>query len=70
MSPNASRNAGAVVARNLVEKRPRAIQDLSDIAVYLAFEKYLIFYRWTRSGVEIVRVLQAKRDIEALFRNK
>jgi toxin ParE1/3/4 len=31
------------------------------------FDHYLIFYRPTRSGVEIIRVLHAKRDIEALF---
>ena len=120
MSPNASRSDGAVVARSLVEKRPQAIQDLSDIAVYLAeqsgrddlafrfldaaessfedlaampelgtarecvdpalegvrmwrvagFDNYLIFYRCTQSGVEIIRVVHAKRDIEALFRGR
>jgi len=118
MSPNASKKDGAVVARSLVEKLPQAIQDLSDIAVYLAeqsgcrdlafrfldaaessfedlaampemgtarqydapaladvrmwrvsgFDNYLIFYRWTENGIEIIRVLHSKRDIEALFR--
>jgi len=106
-----------VVARSLVKKRPQAIRDLSDVAVYLAeergsdglafrfldaaeasfeqlaampatgvareyrdpaladvrmwriagFENYLIFYRPTEDGIEIIRVLHAKRDIDALF---
>lgn len=106
--------------RNLDEKRPKAIRDLSDIAVYLAdesgsddlafrfldaaeasfeqlaampemgvarehrdpalaevrmwrivgFDNYLIFYRPLESGIEIVRVLHAKRDIAALIRGR
>jgi len=117
MSPNASRDDGAIMARSLVEKRPQAIQDPSDIALYLAdqsgrddlafhfldaaessfedlaamptmgtardyvdsaladvrlwrvagFDNYLIFYRRTESGIEVIRVLHAKRDIDALF---
>ena len=105
------------MARRLVERRPRAIRDLSDIAVYLAeesgsddlayrfldaaeasfenlasmarmgaqreygdpalagvrmwrvagFDNYLIFYRQTKSGIEVIRVLHAKRDIDRLF---
>ena len=105
------------MARSLVKKRPQAIRDLSDIAVYLAeesgsndlafrfldaaeatfeqlaampamgvareyfdgalsgvrmwriagFENYLIFYRPAENGIEIIRVLHAKRDIESLF---
>ena len=116
-SLSAWRNDGAVVARSLVEKRPHAIRDLSDIAVYLAeesgnddlafrfldaaeasfehvaampamgvereyrdpaladirmwriagFANYLIFYRPAENGIEIIRVLHAKRDIAALF---
>ena len=31
------------------------------------FEKHLIFYRETPDGLEIIRVLHAARDIEALF---
>jgi toxin ParE1/3/4 len=38
MSPNASKRDGAVVRRSLARKLPRAVQDLSDIAVYLASE--------------------------------
>src|SRR5712671_1739998 len=38
MSPSASRSDGAPVSRNRVEKRPHAIRDLADIAVYLAEE--------------------------------
>jgi toxin ParE1/3/4 len=105
------------VARSRVDKRPLAIRDLADIAVYLAeesgsddlafrfldaaeasfaklaampamgvareyrdpelegvrmwritgFDDYLIFYRPAESGVEIIRVLHGKRDIESLF---
>jgi toxin ParE1/3/4 len=31
------------------------------------FPNHLIFYRPVESGVEVIRVLHAKRDIEALF---
>ena len=31
------------------------------------FENYLVFYRPTESGVEIIRVLHGARDIESLF---
>jgi plasmid stabilization system protein ParE len=31
------------------------------------FSKYLVFYRPTQSGIEVVRVLHASRDIETLF---
>jgi toxin ParE1/3/4 len=105
------------VPRNRVEKRPQAIRDLADIAVYLAeesgsdelafrfldaaeasfdslaamsemgtsrtynspalvgvrmwraagFPNHLIFYRPIESGVEVIRVLHANRDIESLF---
>ena len=105
------------MARSPVEKRPQAIRDLSDIAVYLAeesgsddlafrfldaaetafeqlaampamgvmreyrdpaladvrmwriaeFNHHLIFYRSAESGIEVIRVLHAKRDIDALF---
>ena len=105
------------MARSLVRKCPRALRDLSDIAVYLAeesgtedlafrfldaadasfddlaampamgaardyrhpalagvrmwriagFDNYLIFYRPAENGIEIIRVLHAKRDIDALF---
>ena len=100
-----------------VELRPQAVQDLSDIATYLAvvstsdrtaarflaaaessfeslvempllgvarefadsglegirmwlvesFEDYLIFYRPLEVGIEIIRVLHARRDINSLF---
>jgi toxin ParE1/3/4 len=105
------------VARSLVERRPQALRDLSDIAVHLAeesgnadvafrflasvetsfeqlaampemgvarkyfdpvlagvrmmriagFDNYLIFYRPAENGIEIIRVLHAKRDIDSLF---
>lgn len=108
------------MTRNLAEKRPRAIRDLSDIAVYLAdesgsddlafrfldaaeasferlaampemgaarehrdpalanvrmwpivgFDNYLIFYCPVEGGIEIIRVLHAKRDIAALLRDR
>ncbi len=31
------------------------------------FEDYLIFYRVTAQGIEILRVLHGKRDIESIF---
>ena len=31
------------------------------------FDNYLIFYRPAENGIEIVRVLHAKRDIDSLF---
>ncbi len=31
------------------------------------FEKYLIFYRPTRGGAEVIRVIHGARDIESLF---
>lgn len=34
------------------------------------FEDYLIFYRPTDSGVEIIRVIHGKRDIEHLIRRR
>jgi toxin ParE1/3/4 len=105
------------VARSRVDKRPQAIRDLADIAVYLSqksgidhlafrfldaaessfeqlaampemglkreyhnpaladvrmwritdFESYLIFYRPAQNGIDVIRVLHAKRDIDALF---
>ena len=52
------------MARSRVDKRPQAIRDLADIA---GFDSHLIFYRPFESGVEIIRVIHAKRDIEGLF---
>jgi len=31
------------------------------------FDNYLIFYRPVENGIEIIRVLHAKRDIDSLF---
>jgi toxin ParE1/3/4 len=31
------------------------------------FERYLIFYRPTDDGIDVVRVLHGSRDIESLF---
>ena len=31
------------------------------------FENYVIFYRPTGAGIDVVRVIHAARDIEALF---
>lgn len=31
------------------------------------FDNYLIFYRPGENGIEIIRVLHAKRDIDSLF---
>jgi len=106
-----------VAARRLARKRPQAVQDLVDIAAYLAeesgndelgwrfldaaeealrhlaempglgvtrqyndpdlagvrmwrvagFPNHLIFYREVESGVDVIRVLHASRDIDAIF---
>lgn len=105
------------MSRKRVEKRPQAIVDLANIAIYLAeengsdevafrfldaaeasfesltatpemgtvrrssdpalvgvrmwrvagFPNHLIFYRPIERGIEVIRVLHAKRDIESLF---
>jgi toxin ParE1/3/4 len=34
------------------------------------FEKHLIFYRQRETGIEIVRVLHAARDVEAILCGK
>lgn len=34
------------------------------------FPNHLIFYRPLESGIEVIRVLHAKGDIEALFGNQ
>ena len=34
------------------------------------FEDYLIFYRPTDDGIEVLRVLHGKRDIEEIFRDE
>jgi plasmid stabilization system protein ParE len=76
MSPSASRSDGAGESRKRVEKRPQAIRDLADIAVYLADESGSdeLAFRFLDvaeasfvGGIEVIRVLHAKRDIESLF---
>ena len=44
--------------------------DLSDIRMWpiRGFDKHLVFYREDPSGIEVIRVLHAARDIPALFR--
>jgi toxin ParE1/3/4 len=34
------------------------------------FDNYLVFYRPTGRGIEIIRVLHAKRDIDSMFRGR
>ncbi|HLF94068.1 MAG TPA: type II toxin-antitoxin system RelE/ParE family toxin [Planctomycetota bacterium] len=45
--------------------RPR--EDLAPGLRSLPYEKYVIFYRIAKSGVEVARVLSGYRDIEVLF---
>jgi toxin ParE1/3/4 len=33
------------------------------------FENYLIFYRTTVAGIEVIRILHARRDIESILGN-
>ena len=57
-------------AQNLVslpksgKTRPELAQDLRSFPV----DKYLLFYRERNSTIELVRVLHAARDIDALFK--
>jgi toxin ParE1/3/4 len=43
--------------------------DLAGIRMWQVkgFENYLIFYRTTVAGIEVVRVLHARRDIESIL---
>jgi toxin ParE1/3/4 len=42
---------------------------LSDVRMWriTGFNSYLIFYHPTMKGIEVIRVLHAKRDIDAIF---
>jgi len=35
-----------------------------------SYEDYLIFYRPTEDGIEVLRVLHGRRDIEAIFEER
>jgi toxin ParE1/3/4 len=43
--------------------------ELADLRTWQVrgFENYLIFYRPVKQGIEVVRVLHAARDIDAVF---
>jgi toxin ParE1/3/4 len=45
----------------------RARENLGPGLRSLSFERYLIFYRVVKSGIEVARVLSGYRDIDALF---
>ena len=53
------------LARNPGWGRPR--EELRPGLRSLPFGRYLLFYRVTRRGVEIVRVLHASRDLKTQF---
>ncbi len=46
--------------------------DLAGVRMWrvAGFPSHLIFYRQLESGIEIVRVLHAKRDIDTIFESK
>lgn len=46
--------------------------ELADLRVWQVrdFENFLIFYRPLERGIEVVRVLHAARDIEAIFSDR
>jgi toxin ParE1/3/4 len=46
-----------------------AKKELADLRVWQVqgFKNYLIFYRPIERGIEVIRVLHAARDIDALF---
>lgn len=49
---------------------PRAGRAREELAPHLRsfpVEKYLVFYRPVRGGIEVIRVLHGARDIAALF---
>ncbi|NHZ34096.1 type II toxin-antitoxin system RelE/ParE family toxin [Massilia rubra] len=48
----------------------RLREDLSHGVRSFPFERYVVFYLPTKSGVELVRVLHGARDVEALLRVK
>jgi toxin ParE1/3/4 len=51
-------------------RTPRIGRPREELAIGLrshAFEKYLIFYRIAKSGIEVARVLSGYRDIDSLF---
>lgn len=45
----------------------RARDELAPKLRGLPVERYIIFYRITKAGVEIVRLLHSSRDIESIF---
>lgn len=55
---------------NLLATYPQMGRQRDDLQVGLRIypvEKYLLVYRVAEQGIEIVRILHAARDIEALF---
>jgi toxin ParE1/3/4 len=45
----------------------RSHDDLGPVLRSLPVDKYIVFYRPSKSGIEVARVLSGYRDIEALF---
>lgn len=66
-----ARNAFEELARmpglgGVWEDAPRRIKEMR-VWPIPGFENYLIFYRQTSDGIEVVRVLHGARDLPALF---
>jgi toxin ParE1/3/4 len=80
-SPDAARRFLAAVAQTIAaaaampgigarrDYRDPRLEGLRMIAVR-GFDKHLVFYRALGHGIEIVRVLHAARDIEAIFSSR
>lgn len=49
---------------------PKIGRSYSDLRVYLRgipIRNYILFYRITNDGIEIMRVIRGERDLEAIF---
>ena len=44
-----------------------ALKDMRMIRVSKAYSSYLIFYRQTKRGTEVIRILHGARDLATLF---
>lgn len=44
-----------------------SLKDIRIIRVSKMYSNYLIFYRQTRKGIEVIRILHGARDLPALF---
>ena len=48
-------------------KSPEAERDLIQIWKHIASDDFLIFYRESQGGIEVIRVLSGRRDLRSIF---